>query len=112
MFSKVSLTGMVTTIYDADPQTKTQFITTKVLQTVMVEGAPVQQYAEVILKLTEGYEKYTGHIELGDLVSVEGRFVVAENGGPMFSDNDGLPHFVVAPWSTSVGAWRSANRHG
>jgi len=102
MFTHVLATGMITEIYDPTDD-KTTYMTLKVSQTILLtDGTSKPIYAEVMLKLAEGYEKYTGKVELGDLVSAAGRFEVSEAGGPVFSENDGLPHFVIVPFRTNI----------
>lgn len=96
MFSKVLVTGLITNM-SQNEESKITYVVLKVLKTILLETGPKSSYAEVIIMEPEGYEKYSGKLEIGDQVLCFGRLQTDQKGAPVFSTKDGLPHFVVIP---------------
>lgn len=96
MFSQVFVSGMIANIFGPTEDGLTYFFL-KVLKTITSSQGVKSSWAEVIVKQREGYEKYTGKLEIGDLVNCLGKFEVDAKGAPPVSAKDGLPHFILIP---------------
>jgi len=92
MYANVIMTGTVEHVYEPNAD-KATFALVRSYKTVNEETS----FVHTLVKFSEGYEQYTGKIEPECRLSIFGRFLVSESGGPIFDDNDGQPKFVVIP---------------